>query len=307
MTIGRFAPTPSGRTHVGNAFCYLLAWLSAKKQGGQIVLRMEDLDTLRCPAWSMQETREDLKFLGLHWDFEGPGPTRQSQRTEIYEEYFNRLVEKGLVYPCFCSRTDVRAASAPHLSDGRVIYPGLCANLTAEEQAQRRKKRAPAWRVRVPEKHYTVRDGRMGEYTEYLPEECGDFIIRRADLVFAYQLAVVVDDALMGVTEVVRSSDLIFSTPRQIYLYEQLGFPVPNFIHIPTILDENGGKLSKRDNAISIHELSETYTPQEILGKLGWLAGLRETPAACTLEELLADFDWSKVPQGDIRLPGDLF
>ncbi len=307
MTIGRFAPTPSGYTHVGNAFCYLLAWLSAKKQGGQIVLRMEDLDTLRCPEWAMQETEEDLKFLGLNWDFVGPGPSRQSQRTEIYEQYFNQLVEKDLVYPCFCSRTDVRAASAPHLSDGRVVYPGLCANLTAGEQAQRRKKRAPAWRMRVPEKAYTVQDGRMGAYTEYLPEECGDFIIRRADLVFAYQLAVVVDDALMGVTEVVRSSDLIFSTPRQIYLYEQLGFPVPKFIHIPTILDEHGGKLSKRDNAIAIRDLREKYTAQEILGKLGWLAGIRETSDACTLEDLLKDFDWSKVPKEDILLPTGLF
>lgn len=219
-TIGRFAPSPSGRMHLGNVLCALLAWLSARQQNGEFLLRIEDLDEMRCPRSFADLIIDDLRWLGLDWDGEIP---YQSERTAVYEKYEAILREKGLLYPCFCSRAALHAASAPHLSDGRVVYAGTCRDLTPEQVAEKRRKRAPATRVRVPERTITFTDGVYGEYTETLTEECGDFIIRRSDGVFAYQLAVVVDDGLSGVTEVVRGHDLIGSTPRQIWLYELFG------------------------------------------------------------------------------------
>ena len=191
-TIGRFAPSPSGRMHLGNVLCALLAWLSARQQNGEFLLRIEDLDEMRCPRSFADLIIDDLRWLGLDWDGEIP---YQSERTAVYEKYEAILREKGLLYPCFCSRAALHAASAPHLSDGRVVYAGTCRDLTPEEVAEKRKKRAPATRVRVPERTITFTDGVYGEYTETLTEECGDFIIRRSDGVFAYQLAVVVDDS----------------------------------------------------------------------------------------------------------------
>ena len=216
---GRFAPSPSGRLHLGNLACSLLAWLSARSQGGRIVLRIEDLDAERCPRKYADALEEDLRWLGLVWDEGGSsggpnGPYYQSECAAIYTESYNKLEAQGLVYPCFCSRAQLHAASAPHTSDGNVIYPGTCRGLTAEQIAEKRKKKAPAYRLMVPDEDITFTDGCMGPHTENLLRDCGDFYLRRADGVFAYQLAVVVDDALMGVTEVVRGSDLLSSTPR---------------------------------------------------------------------------------------------
>ena len=201
QTVGRFAPSPSGRMHLGNVLCALLAWLSARHQNGAFLLRIEDLDAMRCPRSYADLIMDDLRWLGLDWDGEVP---YQSERAPIYEKYEQILREKGLLYPCFCSRAALHAASAPHLSDGRVLYAGTCRDLTPAEIEEKRKKRAPATRVRVPDEIISFTDGVFGAYSENLAEECGDFIIRRSDGVFAYQLAVTVDDGLSGVTEVVR-------------------------------------------------------------------------------------------------------
>ena len=242
---GRFAPSPSGRLHLGNLACSLLAWLSAKSQGGRIVLRIEDLDAERCPRVYADLLEQDLAWLGLTWDEGGStggahAPYYQSECGDIYTQSYRKLEQRGLVYPCFCSRSQLHAASAPHTSDGNVIYPGTCRGLTPEEIAEKRKKKAPAYRLMVPDEEITFTDGCMGTHTENLLRDCGDFYLRRADGVFAYQLAVVVDDARMGVTEVVRGADLLSSTARQLYLYRLLGLQPPHFAHCPLLLAADG-------------------------------------------------------------------
>ena len=299
-TIGRFAPSPSGRMHLGNVLCALLAWLSARQQNGEFLLRIEDLDEMRCPRSFADLIIDDLRWLGLDWDGEIP---YQSERTAVYEKYEAILREKGLLYPCFCSRAALHAASAPHLSDGRVVYAGTCRDLTPEQVAEKRRKRAPATRVRVPERTITFTDGVYGEYTEMLTEECGDFIIRRSDGVFAYQLAVVVDDGLSGATEVVRGHDLIGSTPRQIWLYELFGFTPPKFIHIPLLCDHDGRPLSKRDEDLDLGLLREKFTPEQVIGALACAAGLTDTAEPVAAKELVKAFSWEKIPKHELYLP----
>ena len=204
QTIGRFAPSPSGRIHLGNIFCCLLAWLSARQKGGRVVLRIEDLDTARCPRRYALQLQEDLRWLGLDWD-EGPeaggerGPYEQSRRTALYRAALERLSAKGLVYPCFCTRAELHAASAPHREDGQIIYPGTCRSLTAEQAEEQAGRRAPALRLRVPEEMWSFTDGHMGRYVENLARDCGDFLLCRSDGLFAYQLAVVVDLSLIHI------------------------------------------------------------------------------------------------------------
>ena len=309
---GRFAPSPSGRLHLGNLACSLLAWLSAKSQGGRIVLRIEDLDAERCPRIYADLLEQDLDWLGLAWDEGGStggpnGPYYQSECAEIYTASYKKLEERGLVYPCFCSRAQLHAASAPHRSDGQVIYAGTCRGLTPAEIAERSKTRAPAWRVQVPDEVIAFEDGHMGHYEENLARDCGDFFLRRADGVFAYQLAVVVDDALMGVDEVVRGSDLLSSTPRQLWLYRELGLTPPKFYHLPLLLASDGRRLSKRDGDQSLENLRAKYTPEEIIGKLAFACGLQASPAPTTPQALARTFDWSQVPKSDIVLPENLF
>ena len=211
--VGRFAPSPSGRLHLGNLACSLLAWLSARSRGGRIVLRIEDLDAERCPRKYADQLEEDLGWLGLFWDEGGSKggphePYYQSECSGIYTESYKKLEDMGLVYPCFCSRSQLHAASALHTSDGNVVYPGTCRGLTAEEIAEKRKKKAPAYRLMVPDENITFTDGCMGEHTENLLRDCGDFYLRRADGVFAYQLAVVVDDAPMTCFPLRRGSSI---------------------------------------------------------------------------------------------------
>ena len=310
--VGRFAPSPSGRLHLGNLACSLLAWLSARSQGGRIVLRIEDLDAERCPRKYADALEEDLRWLGLVWDEGGSsggpnGPYYQSECADIYTESYNKLEAQGLVYPCFCSRAQLHAASAPHTSDGNVIYPGTCRGLTAEQIAEKRKKKAPAYRLMVPDEDIAFTDGCMGPHTENLLRDCGDFYLRRADGVFAYQLAVVVDDALMGVDEVVRGSDLLSSTPRQLWLYRELGLTPPKFYHLPLLLASDGRRLSKRDGDQSLENLRAKYTPEEIIGKLAFACSLQASPAPTTPQALARTFDWSQVPKSDIVLPENLF
>ena len=305
--IGRFAPTPSGKMHLGNVLCCLVAWLSARSQGGKVLLRVEDLDPERSGADYERQIEEDLRWLGLDWDEGGleaaGGRYCQSGRSGVYEQYFDILSEKGLIYPCFCSRAELHAADAPHLSDGRYFYPGTCRNLTPEEAAEKAKKRKPAWRVKVPDETVRFTDLHYGPYAENLAAECGDFVIRRADGVFAYQLATAVDDGLMGVTEVVRGRDLIGSTARQLWLQRTLGLPSPVYGHIPLLTDWDGRRLSKRDGDLDLARLREKWRPEEIIGMLAEAAGILPAYRPVSARELVPLFSWGKVKKGDVRLP----
>lgn len=291
--VGRFAPSPSGRMHLGNVFTALLAWLSVHSKGGSLLLRIEDLDPDRSKAEFIDAIYDDLHWLGLDWDAEMP---LQSTRDTVYRRAFERLP----VYPCYCSRNELHAASAPHASDGRLIYAGTCRNLTQAQRA--RQTRPPAWRVRVSEETVSFRDGVFGTVRQNLATECGDFILRRSDGVYAYQLAVVCDDADGGVTEVVRGCDLLDSTPRQIWLDRQLGFPVPQFYHVPLLVASDGRRLSKREKDLDMAHLRQTRSPQELIGLLAFAAGLIDTPFPVTPQELLPYFRWGKITRENIPI-----
>ena len=297
MTVGRFAPSPSGKMHLGNLFSFLLAWCSVRSAGGEMVLRMEDLDPQRTSAEYAALIRRDLLRFGLDWDREVPC---QSTRTAAYDAAFSKLEEMGLIYPCYCSRSQVHAASAPHLGQSEFVYAGTCRDLTPAQRAA--KKRLPAWRLRVPNQEWTVHDGFQGDYTELLSRDCGDFVVRRADGVYAYQLAVVVDDADNGVTQVVRGRDLLASAPRQMYLFSLLGRPAPEYLHVPLLLAPDGRRLSKRDGDLDLEALLGRFTPEEILGKLAFSAGLLGRDEAVSAKELAAIFDWRRVRKEDICL-----
>ena len=299
---GRFAPTPSGRMHLGNLLSALLAWLDVRSRDGKLVLRIEDLDTQRTSPEFAQQLMDDLRWLGLDWDEGGLEPAyMQSRRTAFYEEAFHVLEEKGLIYPCYCTRSERMAASAPHRDDGAVVYSGKCFHLTAAERAElERQGRRPAWRVRCPDLAVTVEDGNCGTYTENLARDCGDFIVCRSDGVFAYQLAVVVDDALMGVNHVVRGRDLLCSAPRQAWLHQVLGYEPPEFFHTPLLLAPDGRRLAKRDHDLDMGALRERYSPEELTGLLACYAGLLERPEKVTAQELVSQFSWAKVPKNDV-------
>ncbi len=295
--VGRFAPTPSGRIHMGNVFAGLIAWLSVKSQGGSMLLRMEDLDTQRTSGEFAEILRKDLQWLGLHWDLETPP---QSQRSDIYCKYFQQLADLGLLYPCYCTRSQLHSVNAPHLSDGTYVYPGTCRNLTEEEQ--KAFNRAPAWRVTVPDRLWTVEDRVQGNYRENLSTDCGDFVVRRADGVFVYQLAVTVDDGEFGVTEVVRGTDLLSSAPRQMYLQELFGFPHPAYGHVPMLMAPDGRRLSKRDRDMDLGYLQNHTTPEALLGLLAYSANLIDRLAPISAPELAKEFSWEKLRKEDIYL-----
>ena len=297
---GRFAPSPSGRMHLGNLFSALLSWLSVRHGGGRLVLRIEDLDPVRCqPAYAWQ-LMEDLEWLGLDWDEGGETALYwQSARSALYEAAFRTLADKGLVYPCFCNRIQ-RLNEAPHSREAASACP--CAALSGAERARRMRGRTPAWRVRVPDKTISFADGCQGAYSEVLARDCGDFPIRRADGAWAYQLAVVVDDGAMGVTQVVRGRDLLSSTPRQLWLYEALGLTPPEFYHVPLPVAPDGRRLAKRDADLDMGVLRRRYSPQGLLGMLARLAGQQETDAPVTAAALAERFDWGRVPREDITV-----
>lgn len=297
--IGRFAPSPSGRMHLGNLWSGLLAWLSARSVGGSMVLRLEDLDPDRCKQEYCDQVMRDLEWLGLSWD---NVPIYQSRRTETYREAFEQLRNKGLIYPCYCTRAERLAASAPHRSDGAAVYDGRCLRLPPDVRREYESTRRPAWRVEVPSKMITFRDLCQGEYSEELKSACGDFILRRSDGVYAYQLAVVVDDAMMGVNQVVRGSDLLDSTPRQLWLQEQWGFGHPEYGHVPLLLSPDGRRLAKRDRDKELGQLQKQYTAPEIVGKLAFAAGLIDREQAVTPTELIPLFDWKKIPKEDLTI-----
>ena len=287
--VGRFAPSPSGVMHLGNVFSALLAWLSVRSVGGSMLLRIEDLDPDRSKPVYADAIRRDLEWLGLDWDWESEP---QSRRTEYYRAAFEALEAQGLVYPCYCTRAQLHAASAPHASDGQSVYPGTCRSLRPEDRPAGRK---PAWRLKVPDETVVFRDGLQGDYRENLLRDCGDFIVRRSDGVYAYQLAVVVDDAGMGVSQVVRGCDLLSSTPRQLYLYRLLDKTAPAFYHVPLLTASDGRRLSKRDGDLDLSALRLRYAPEELIGLLACAAGLLPKPERVSARELVPQFRWEDV------------
>lgn len=293
--VGRFAPTPSGRMHLGNVFAALLSWLSPKSRGGDWILRMEDLDTLRTKAEYAELLRDDLRWLGLDWDLETEA---QSLRSAVYDRYFEELREKNLLFPCYCTRSQLHNVNAPHLSDGTYVYAGTCRNLTEAERAE--KKRLPSWRVMVPDREFALTDLVQGDYRENLLTDCGDFVVRRADGVYVYQLAVTVDDGESGVTEVVRGWDLLGSAPRQMYLQELFGFAHPEYAHIPMLMAPEGRRLSKRDQDLDMGALRSRLKPEQLIGVLAHAAGLTKTAAPISAKELATVFDWSKIQGREI-------
>ncbi len=399
MLKGRFAPSPTGRMHLGNVFCALLSWLSAKSKGGEWLLRIEDIDPQRSRREYAQQLMDDLEWLGLEWD---NTPVWQSERGDIYEHYLHLLHEMGLTYPCYCTRADIMATQAPHESDGRVVYKGTCrpqklknerieelkndaikreerqspltspsgsiigvigsaASLVEEANEELRMKNSlatrpkaehldnhyqlsiinyqlyspsAATRLMVPDEVIPFCDGHYGRHDINLQEHCGDYILRRKDGAWAYQLAVVVDDALMGVTEIVRGRDLLLSSPQQIHLRQVLfpgaatrnaGKTVENdgadpaaaskatpedavsplhFYHHPLLCNGQGQRLCKRDKSLDLGYLRECgTTPDTIIGHLAHLAGLIPEPAPLSPQDLLKDFDWAKVPTEDVTVP----
>ena len=305
--------------HLGNVYCALLSWLSAKSQGGGWLLRIEDLDPQRSRLEYARQIEDDLRWLGLYWDEGGTqagpaGPCLQSLRYDIYRQYLDRLWNRGIVYPCHCTRADILATQAPHETDGRIVYAGTCRpahlkgnpDTTLLPSPQTQVPISVKLRLYVPDIDVEFRDLHYGTHKVNLAAHCGDFLLRRADGAWAYQLAVVVDDALMGVTEVVRGRDLLLSTPQQIWLARLLGFPVPAYCHHPLLNNPAGQRLSKRDKSLDMGVLRQHYKPAEILGHLAHVSGIIPRYEPLSAAELLSVFNWNKVPQQDICLSDDI-
>ena len=295
---GRFAPSPTGELHLGNARTALLSWLWTRQAGGQYLVRVEDIDAPRVRPKMAEQQLSELRWLGLDWD--GP-PLFQSLRTAAYEDALCRL--NGHIYTCFCSRAEIAAASAPQGDEGP-RYPGTCANLTSLQRAERARTRAPSLRLRVPTGPITFRDEIQGEQSFDPQQLVGDFVLRRGDGVFAYQLAVVVDDGASGITQVLRGADLLSSTARQILLHRLLGQPEPRWAHAPLLIAGNGERLSKRDKSLSLSTLrGRGVDPRQIVAHLARLSGL-SAPGPCEPRELLEGFSLSKVPRESVAIVG---
>ncbi len=304
---GRLAPSPTGALHLGNARTFLIAWLRVRSCGGTLVLRMEDLDHPKNKPGAAGEALEDLRWLGLDWD-EGPdvggacGPYVQTERRERYAAALERLRACGLAYPCVCSRRDVEAGqSAPHTEDG-LYYPGTCRGRYDDYGAACRALpagRLPAWRFRVPDGE-VVRfdDGFRGAYGQEVSAESGDFVLARDPQGAGYMLAVVADDAAMGVTEVVRGDDLLPATPRQLLLYRALGLAPPAFLHVPLVVSEEGRRLAKRHGDTRLRALRESGVEAErVVGLLAWWCGWAAWGERLAPRDLLPRFDLGLLPR----------
>ncbi|AWB44422.1 tRNA glutamyl-Q(34) synthetase GluQRS [Paenibacillus sp. CAA11] len=297
MIRGRFAPTPSGHMHLGNAKIALLSWLQVRAADGEFILRIEDIDLQRSKPSITEGILQDLQWLGLGWD-EGPetigayGPYLQSQRLEKYEEALQTLQRAGRLYPCFCSRADLLGvAGAPHgLSSEGAVYNGTCRNLTREEQQAKSQLKNPSTRFGLQAEAFTFVDGIAGVQV-FQPGSGGDFVVKRADGMYSYQLAVTVDDAAMGITHVLRGDDLLDSTPRQLALYKALGLQPPQFAHAPLILGEDGHRLAKRHGDLGLAALRKAGTrPETVIGWLAYISGLIDRPEKTAAVDLVQGF-----------------
>lgn len=292
---GRYAPSPSGILHLGNISTTLLTWLDVRASDGRLIFRLEDLDPQRSSRERSVRIFEDIKYLGLDWD-EGWSPDEgeifaQSNRTKLYEDAFAQLNKKGLVYPCYCSRSQ-------RLSN----EPCRCKELSYIQRSELEAKGIkPAWKLKVPDVSIVFADKHYGKQTERLTDS-GDFIIKRSDGVFAYQLAVSYDDMDMGISRVVRGRDLLSSTARQIWLIRELGGSAPEYCHAPLIMCDDKRKMSKRFGDLSMDELRKKYSSEELIGIIAKLLGLRDSPEPISAAELISDFDWRRVPTADIKL-----
>ena len=301
---GRFAPSPSGRMHLGNIYTALVSWLSVRAAGGKWILRIEDLDPFRSKPEYARLIEEDLRRLGLDWDeggINGKGmesPCMQSLRHHLYADASRRLADAGLTYGCRCRRAEILATQAPHQSDGRIVYSGKC-RPCPEPPFPRKETEGTATRLYVPDIEIGYSDRMAGYVSFNLAKECGDFMIRRTDGAWAYQLAVVADDHDMGITEVVRGCDLLLSGAQQKYLYGLLGATSPEFAHLPLICNENGQRLSKRDKSLGLDELFSRHNPEEIIGMTAHLAGITERAEPCQPKDLIAQFDWKSLRRGN--------
>jgi len=302
MIIGRFAPSPTGPLHFGSLVAALGSYLFARSAGGRWLLRIDDLDRPRVIPGALDDILRTLELLGLEWDGE---PVWQSRRSEAYQEALHLLESSGVVYPCGCSRAEIaRIASAPHGSGDELVYPGICRSGLAAGREPR------ALRVRVPAEEICFCDGICGAYRQSLAAVCGDFVVRRADGLFAYHLATVVDDAAAGVNQVVRGADLLFSTPRQIFLQRLLGFSQPDYFHLPLVTAPDGAKLSKRDSAVSLAAAGNLRRDGGALlvAALQFLGQpTAAIPAAAAVREILAAamkaFTPGNIPSGSAKFP----
>ncbi|MDO5335401.1 MAG: tRNA glutamyl-Q(34) synthetase GluQRS [Coriobacteriia bacterium] len=283
---GRLAPSPSGRLHMGNLLSFMVASLSSD----ELVLRIEDLDPQRSKQCFVDQLLRDLEYLGFEWIGK---VLRQSERSEAYRHAYQELDRQGLLYPCFCTRADLHSADAPHFGE-ELVYANTCRKLTDSERQRAWESsfapgaRRPSWRLEVTDQPFVFDDLFQGHQCWRLTESSGDFIVRRSDGVFAYQLAVVVDDAAQGVGQVVRGIDLLSSVPRQRYLQDLLGLPNPQVGHVPLLVDGEGRRLSKRNGDASLsHLIDDRHVgASRIFGHLAWLCGIVPEPCSLGLDEL---------------------
>ena len=297
---GRLAPSPTGAQHVGNARTYLLAWLSIRSRGGRMILRMEDIDSPRIKPGAAQQALDDLHWLGLDWD-EGPdlggphAPYVQTQRLDRYRAALEQLKQAERVYPCTCTRSDIAAAaSAPHVGQEGPPYPGSCAGRSAADAAAL--DRPYAWRFRASDQPRRFTDLAAGEQQGNVATDLGDFVVVKSDGTPAYQLAVVIDDHEMGVTEVLRGDDLLPSALRQLDLYDFFAWKPPMFAHVPLVVGPDGRRLAKRHGDTRLSALREQgISAKRLVGLLAWSCGLRESPAACRAQDLLEGFSLQRL------------
>ncbi len=294
---GRFAPSPTGELHLGNARTALLSWLWARSVHGGYVMRVEDIDRPRVRPGMARQQLEELRWLGFDWDGE---PIFQSDRSLLYEDALRQLGPN--VYECFCSRAEIAAAaSAPHGDEGP-RYPGTCAQLTGNQIAERKKTRPPSLRLRVPPGPVTFQDEIFGPQSFDVQATTGDFVLRRADGIFAYQLAVTVDDGVMAITQVLRGADLLPSTARQILLHRLLGQKEPRWAHVPLVMAASGERLAKRDKSLSLAALkARGIDPRLIVAHLARISGL-DAPGPCEPRELIEGFTLDRVPRNSVTV-----
>ncbi len=302
--VGRLAPSPTGAQHVGNARTYLIAWLSVRHRGGRLVLRIEDIDSPRVKPGAAEQACADLHWLGLDWD---DGPVVQTQRLPLYEAALAHLQALELVYPCTCTRSDIeRAASAPHAEHEGAIYPGTCAGRRAADAAALAD-RPFAWRFRAGSDGFDHDDLFRGPTHVDPAVAAGDFVVWKSAGTPAYQLAVVVDDAAQGVTEVIRGDDLVPSTPRQLQLYRALGLTPPRFGHVPLVVGPDGRRLAKRHGDTRLAALRAAgVRPEGLLGLLAWSCGWLERIEPISARELVPLFRLDALPRQPLVLDAGL-